>query len=97
MELFTIVIMKVDESYVRSLSAQIERELQLLHIVESGWTIAYEWTETHAYIRLESKLTDKENSVLRGQMMPNLAGVLADHIIADKESSILRNLLIKRI
>lgn len=95
MELFTIVIMKVDESYVRSLSAQIERELQLLHIVESGWTIAYEWTETHAYIHLESKLTDKEISAVRGQMRPNLAGVLADHIIAEKESNILRNLLIK--
>ncbi|NOU99939.1 putative sporulation protein YtxC [Paenibacillus planticolens] len=95
MELFAIVVMKVDELYVRSLSAQIERELQLLHNVESGWTIGYEWTETHAYIRLEANLTELEAPIIRNQVMPCLAGCLADHIIADKESSILRSLLIK--
>ncbi|MBP1962392.1 putative sporulation protein YtxC [Paenibacillus aceris] len=95
MELFAIVIMKVDELYVRSLSAQIERELQLLHIVESEWTIDYEWTESHAFIRLEAMLSEQEAPTIRNQMMPSLAGVLADHIITDKESGILRNLLMK--
>lgn len=95
MDLFTIVTMKADEPKVRSLSAEIERELQLLHIAHNGWIIGYEWFETHAYIRVEAGVTEKEAPSIRNQLLPGLAGVLADHIMADKESSILRNLIIK--
>jgi putative sporulation protein YtxC len=95
MELFAIVVKNVEEPYVRSLSAQVERELQLLHIVESGLTTQYELYETHAYIRVEAKLTEKEAPVIRKQMIQSLADILADHIMADKEPILLRNLIMK--
>ncbi|MDD9266282.1 putative sporulation protein YtxC [Paenibacillus sp. GCM10023248] len=95
MDLFTIVIMKADEPNIRSLSAAIERELKLLHTVRKGWNIGYETFETHASIRVEAKATDQEALSIRKQMLPSLAGVLADHIMTDKESGILRNLIVK--
>ncbi|SDN26335.1 putative sporulation protein YtxC [Paenibacillus sp. yr247] len=95
MELFAIVVMKVDEPYVRSLSAQVERELRLLHIVESRLTTQYDLHETHAFIRVETAINEKEVPAIRKNVVQSLANVLADHIIANKESIILRNLIIK--
>lgn len=95
MELFAIVVMNADEAYVRSLSAQIERELQLLHIAESGVTAPFDLHETHAYIRIEVRMNEREISSIHKEVREGLAGVLADHIIAEKELLILRDLIVK--
>ncbi|KQX51784.1 putative sporulation protein YtxC [Paenibacillus sp. Root444D2] len=95
MELFAIVVMNADEAYVRSLSAQIERELQLLHIAESGVTAPFDLHETHAYIRIEVRMNEREISSVHKELREGLAVVLADHIIAEKESLILRDLIVK--
>lgn len=95
MELFAIVLMNADEPYVSSLSAQIDRELQLLHIVENGLSSGYDLHDTHASIRVEVVMKEEEVPAIRKKVMGILAEVLADHIIADKESIILRNLIVK--
>lgn len=95
MELFTIDLMNVDEAYVRSLSAQIDRELQLLHIVESGLNSGYALYETHASVHIEAVMKEREVPAIRKKVMGVLAEVLADRIITDKESIILRGLIVK--
>ncbi|KRE40610.1 putative sporulation protein YtxC [Paenibacillus sp. Soil724D2] len=95
MELFAIVVMNADEAYVRSLSAQIERELQLLHIAESGVTAPFDLHDTHAYIRIEVRMNEREISSVHKELREGLAVVLANHIIAEKESLILRDLIVK--
>ena len=42
MELFAIALINAEESYVRSLSAQVKQALQHLHIAENGLTATYD-------------------------------------------------------
>ncbi|MEC0225903.1 putative sporulation protein YtxC [Paenibacillus alba] len=95
MELFAIIVMKAEEPYVRSLSAQIESELKLLHIVECGLSVHYEVFETHASLHIEALIDEKDVAAIRKEVSPCLAGALAEHIMVDKESTILRNLIMK--
>lgn len=97
MELFAIALFDVEESYVRSLSAQVKQALQHLHIVENGLTATYIWCETRAFIYVEAEAgsVNHDPHVHEAQVRACLAEALASHIVADKESSILRNLITK--
>ncbi|GFZ82050.1 hypothetical protein GCM10008018_29740 [Paenibacillus marchantiophytorum] len=95
MELFAVVLMNTIEPYVRSLTAQIESELQLLHIAECEWTIHYELFETHASIHVETLVQEEDAPAMRKKCLQGLADALAEHIMMDKESPMLRNLITK--
>ncbi|NEW08237.1 putative sporulation protein YtxC [Paenibacillus sp. SYP-B3998] len=90
-------MMNVDESCVRSLSAQIEHELRLLHIAGDGLIFQADWHENYAHIRGEAVGLAEEplSESLEKEMKARLADVLAEHIIAEKEPLILRHLIIK--
>jgi putative sporulation protein YtxC len=95
MELFAIIVMNVEESYVRSLSAQIESEPRLLHIVGGSLTVHYDLHENYACIRGETIVQGKGNQLLQKEMKEGLASVLAEHIMEEKEPLLLRNLIVK--
>ncbi|MBD0380133.1 putative sporulation protein YtxC [Paenibacillus sedimenti] len=95
MDWFTIKMMSVNESYVRLLSSQIENELRLLHSVQGGLTVHYDLYDNYAHIRGVVMIQEQETVTLRKEIMEALAGVLAEHIMAEKELQILRQLIIK--
>ncbi|OCT10652.1 hypothetical protein A8709_22695 [Paenibacillus pectinilyticus] len=97
MELFAIALINVEESYVRSLSAKVNQALQHLHIVQNGLTATYTWCETRAfiYVEVEAGSVLHDPFVHEDQVRACLAETLASHIVADKESEILRNLITK--
>ncbi|MEW9698119.1 putative sporulation protein YtxC [Paenibacillus sp. SI8] len=95
MELFAIVVMNVEEPYVRTLSAQIESELRLLHNEEDELSVHYELHGNYAQIRGETNVQGKEALILQKEVKKGLAGVIADHIMEEKEPLILRQLIIK--
>ncbi|MGO4499377.1 putative sporulation protein YtxC [Paenibacillus sp. 2RAB27] len=97
MELFAIALINVEESYVRSLSAQVKQALQHLHIAQNGLTATYIWCETRAFIYVEAEAGSviHDPHIHEVQVRACVAEVLASHIVADKESSILRNLITK--
>ncbi|MFD0697503.1 putative sporulation protein YtxC [Paenibacillus sp. GCM10027628] len=96
MEWFTVTVMSVNESYVRSLHAQIEHELRRLHSVQDGLTVHCDLHDNYAHIRGVGMSHGQDaSSSLRKKIMGGLAGVLAEHIMAEKESQILRQLIVK--
>lgn len=97
MELFAIALINVEESYVRSLSAQVKQALQHLHIVQTGLTATYTWSERRSFIYVEAEAGDVINDphIHEDLVRACLAETLASHIVMDKESVILRDLLVK--
>ncbi|WNR43561.1 putative sporulation protein YtxC [Paenibacillus roseipurpureus] len=97
MELFTIALINVEESYVRSLSAQIHQALQHLHIVQNGFKATFTWNDKRSFIYVEAEAGSVNNDphTHEDRVRACLADVLATHIVADKESGILRMLIEK--
>ncbi|TXK85589.1 putative sporulation protein YtxC [Paenibacillus sp. N3.4] len=95
MELFSVTVMQVDETYIRSLSAQVADELKLLHIVDGGLTAVYDHFETHACLTVQTTLLEKDALSIRNQTAESLAHILAEHIMEEIEPLIFRNLIIK--
>ncbi|UJF34539.1 putative sporulation protein YtxC [Paenibacillus hexagrammi] len=90
MDVFAIVVMSKDESYVSELSSQIESELGLLHKLQ----VHYKQYEQYAHI-WGSLMENYVEGFNGAELKSGLSQALARHIMKEKEPQLLRDLISK--